>query len=165
MKIVETKKLAAESRATGPTSVMGKTRSAINAVKHGLAGKNLLLPGDDPVEYAARMDALFTSLAPKDEGEAQFVALVADDMWKLGRLARIEKGVSLARIEELLAITGGWRSAPASSSTPSRRSAKRARDLGAGADAGGAEPELQPALHDHVRVRRTRGRAPSPASP
>ena len=52
------------------------------------------------------MDEVFTSLAPKDEAEAQLVALVADDFWKLGRLARIENGLSQARIEELLALTG-----------------------------------------------------------
>jgi hypothetical protein len=79
----------------------------LNATKHGLAGRGLLLPGEDPVEYEARMDELFSTLAPKDEGEAQVVALVADDIWKLSRLAKIEKGVSLARIEELLALTGG----------------------------------------------------------
>jgi hypothetical protein len=52
------------------------------------------------------MDELFSTLAPRDEGEAQLAALVADDVWKLGRLARIEKGVTLGRIEELLALTG-----------------------------------------------------------
>ena len=100
------KRLAAENKATGPTSTQGKLRSALNATKHGLAGKNLLLPGEDPVEYESRMDELFSTLAPRDEGEAQLVALVADDVWKLSRLAKIEKGVSLARIEELLVMTG-----------------------------------------------------------
>jgi hypothetical protein len=103
---VEVKKLAAESRATGPKTEAGKLRSALNATRHGLAGKNLLLPGEDPAEYEARMDELFSTLAPKDEGEAQLAALVADDIWKLSRLAKIEKGVSLARIEELLGLTG-----------------------------------------------------------
>jgi hypothetical protein len=102
----DVKKLSAESRATGPKTEAGKLKSALNATRHGLAGKNMLLPGEDPVEYEARMDELFSTLAPRDEGEAQIVALVADDVWKLGRLARIEKGVSLARIEQLLALTG-----------------------------------------------------------
>jgi hypothetical protein len=102
----DVKKLTAESRATGPKTEAGKLRSALNATRHGLAGKNLLLPGEDPAEYEARMDELFSTLAPTDEGEAQLVALVADDVWKLGRLARIEKGITLGRIEELLALTG-----------------------------------------------------------
>jgi hypothetical protein len=34
------------------------------------------------------------------------VALVADDLHKLDRLGKIEKGINLGRIEELLALTG-----------------------------------------------------------
>ena len=103
---VEVKKLTTEARATGPKTEAGKLRSALNATRHGLAGKSLLLPGEDPVEYEARLDGIFTALAPQDDAEAELVALVGDDIWKLSRLARIEKGVSLARIEELLALTG-----------------------------------------------------------
>ena len=102
----DVKRLTAQSRATGPKSEAGKLRSALNATRHGLAGNNLLLPGEDPVEYEARMDELFSTLAPKDEGEAQLVALVADDIHKLNRLGRIEKGITLGRIEQLLALTG-----------------------------------------------------------
>lgn len=91
--------------ATGPRSAEGKLRASINAVKHGLAGKNLLLPGEDPICYERRMDEVFESLAPTDDAQAQVVALIGDDLWKLDRLARIEKGVNLGRIEELLATT------------------------------------------------------------
>ncbi len=101
----DVKKLADHAKATGPKSAEGKLRSSINAVKHGLAGKNLLLPGEDASEYEVRMDAVFTALGPEDEAQAQLVALVADDMWKLDRLARIEKGITLGRIEELLGMT------------------------------------------------------------
>lgn len=101
----DVKRIAQQAKATGPRSPEGKARSAINAVRHGLAGKNLLLPGEDAVEYERRMDGIFSSLAPDDEAQAQVVALVADDLWKLDRLARIEKGVTLGRIEELLGFT------------------------------------------------------------
>ena len=104
-------KLADGARSTGPRTEAGKLRSALNATRHGLAGRNLLLPGEDPVEYETRMDEIFSTLAPRDAGEAQLVALVADDTWKLGRLARIEKGITLGRIEELLALTGSGKKA------------------------------------------------------
>lgn len=102
----QVKKAAANVRATGPKTEAGWARSAINAVKHGLAGRGLLLPGEDRGEYEAKLDGIFTALAPQDDAEAELVALVADDLWKLGRLARIEKGITLGRIEELLALTG-----------------------------------------------------------
>jgi hypothetical protein len=99
-------KLTAATKATGPKTEKGKLRSALNATRHGLAGRGLLLPGEDQAEYGARLDGIFTSMAPQDDAEAELVALVADDLWKLGRLAKIEKGVTLGRIEELLALTG-----------------------------------------------------------
>jgi hypothetical protein len=97
--------VADASRSTGPRTDAGKLRSSLNAVRHGLAGKHLLLPGEDAAEYERRMDSVFVALAPADEAQAQLVALVADDLWKLERLGKIELGASLARIEELLAHT------------------------------------------------------------
>jgi hypothetical protein len=99
------KGLAAQNKATGPTSTQGKLRSALNATKHGLAGRGLLLPGEDAQAYSEKLDGIFTSLSPKNDAEAEVVALVADDLHKLDRLAKIEKGISLGRIEELLALT------------------------------------------------------------
>jgi len=101
----QAKRLTANPKATGPRTESGKIRSAINAVKHGLAGRGLLLPGEDAGEYETRLDGIFASLAPRDDAEAELVALVADDVWKLGRLAKIEKGITLGRIEELLGLT------------------------------------------------------------
>lgn len=99
---------AAKPRApvsTGPKTPQGKLRSSLNAIKHGLAGMHLLLPGEDRAEYERRADAIFVALDPKDDAQAQLVALAADDMWKLERLSKIEQGVALGRIEELLAQT------------------------------------------------------------
>lgn len=101
----DVKQIARRSGATGPRSAEGKARSAINAVRHGLSGRGLLLPGEDENEYARRMDEIFIALAPENEAQAEMVALVGDDLWKLSRLERITKGVSLARIEELLNLT------------------------------------------------------------
>jgi len=100
------KKMTAATKATGPKTEKGKLRSALNATRHGLAGRGLLLPGEDAQVYTEKMDGIFTALGPQDDAEAELVALVADDLWKLGRLAKIEKGVTLGRIEELLALTG-----------------------------------------------------------
>lgn len=90
----------------GPKTDAGKWRSAVNAVKHGLLAKHLLLPGEDPQAYTQRMDAIFSALAPENEAEAELAALVGDDLHRLDRLARVEKGLTLGRIEELLALTG-----------------------------------------------------------
>ncbi|MGA8598820.1 MAG: hypothetical protein WB676_29225 [Bryobacteraceae bacterium] len=36
---------------TGPTSETGKAKSSLNAVKTGLTGRTVLLPGDDAAIY------------------------------------------------------------------------------------------------------------------
>lgn len=99
------KLLTDRAKSTGPRSVEGKLRSSLNAVRHGLASKNLLLPGEDVESYESRMDGVFTALAPTDEAQAQLTALVADDLFKLERLGRIEQGIVLGRVEELLGLT------------------------------------------------------------
>lgn len=100
------KELTSANKATGPKTEKGKLRSALNATRHGLAGRGLLLPGEDAQVYMEKMDGIFTALGPQNDAEAEVVALIADDLWKLGRLAKIEQGVTLGRIEELLALTG-----------------------------------------------------------
>ncbi len=88
----------------GPKTEAGKLRSSLNAVRHGLAAVHMLLPGEDRAEYERRMDGVFTSLAPQDEAQAQLIALIADELWRLDRLSRIEQGLLVARNEELLAL-------------------------------------------------------------
>jgi hypothetical protein len=41
-----------ETRSTGPASVAGKARSALNGVRHCLSGRTFfLLPDEDPEEF------------------------------------------------------------------------------------------------------------------
>jgi hypothetical protein len=110
MKLADIRELHAAAKsatagATGPRTDKGKLRSSLNAVRHGLAATHMLLPGEDRADYERRMDAIFVALAPKDEAQAQLVALLADDLWKLERLGKIEQGVTLGRIEDLLGHT------------------------------------------------------------
>ena len=100
-----TRKVAAEARSTGPKTEKGKLRSALNATRHGLSGMHIVLPGEDGAEYERRLSTVFADLAPHDEAQAQLVALIADGLWKLERLGKMEHAVILARIEELLGLT------------------------------------------------------------
>lgn len=102
-----------KSKATGPRTKQGKARASLNAVRHGLAGRHILLPGEDGHEYGERLEQIFVALAPESELEAEVVVLVADDLWKLARLERMEKAALLGRIEELLSQTGSAESAKA----------------------------------------------------
>ena len=78
-------------RSTGPVTEAGKSRSALNATRHGLCGRSFfLLPDEDPAEYA-RHEALWLSTwRPRDvlEREAALTAIRA--LWREERADRLE---------------------------------------------------------------------------
>ena len=45
-------------KSTGPRTDEGKTRSAKNALKHGLLGRDTVLPGEDPADFDRQLSAL-----------------------------------------------------------------------------------------------------------
>ena len=111
MELGEIEELAAKmkspkARGGGPKTDAGKWRSAVNAVRHGLGAKHLLLPGESAENYEKKMDEIFSSFAPSNTAEAEVVALIADDLHRLDRLARVEKALLLGRIEEMVSQTG-----------------------------------------------------------
>jgi hypothetical protein len=45
------------ARSTGPRTPEGKSRSRLNALKHGLTARTLVLPGEDPEAFRGRLEA------------------------------------------------------------------------------------------------------------
>ncbi len=78
---------------TGPLTEAGKAISSKNALKHGLTGKTVLLPTDDPAEYN-RLLAVYTQrLAPATDEERSLVQALLDSTWRLTRLKTLEAGI------------------------------------------------------------------------
>ena len=69
----------------GPTSADGKSRSRYNALKHGMTAKTVLLPGDDPQEFAGRLRYLQDDLQARNSLEAVVIERLAGDLWKSDR--------------------------------------------------------------------------------
>src|ERR1700745_720195 len=85
---------------TGPTSDAGKARSSRNAVKTGLTGHTVLLPGDDAALYEAHLAQFMTRHAPATEKERNLVQSLADTEWRLLRIPSLEMSVyALGRLE------------------------------------------------------------------
>src|SRR5438874_10633244 len=85
---------------TGPTSDTGKTKSSLNAVKTGLTGRTVLLPGDDAALYEAHVSEFMKRLAPVGENEQNLVQSLADTEWRLLRIPALEMGIyAVGRIE------------------------------------------------------------------
>ncbi len=95
-------------RLGGPKTPEGKSRSAMNALRHGLSANNLLLPGEDAQEYETHLDGYFAAFAPATLPEAQVVAQLGDLTWKVERLTKLEDNRLHARLEEELEKTDAF---------------------------------------------------------
>jgi hypothetical protein len=85
---------------TGPTSAEGKAKSSRNALKTGLTGHTILLPGDDAEIYEAKLLQCVEAFSPVGENETALVQAIADTEWRIARIPGLEYGIyALARIE------------------------------------------------------------------
>jgi len=85
---------------TGPTSPDGKSKSSLNAVKTGLTGRTVLLPGDDAAAYEAHIARFFSTHEPVGPEEQNLVQSLADTEWRLFRIPALEYGIyAVGRLE------------------------------------------------------------------
>lgn len=85
---------------SGPTSETGKAKSSLNAVKTGLTGHTVLLPGDDAASYEAHVSSFMQRYAPATEDERNLVQSLADTEWRLLRIPALEMSIyAVGRLE------------------------------------------------------------------
>ena len=77
-------------QSTGPITEAGKAASRWNAMRHGLTARHVLLPGEDPDEFAAFCAAYLEELQPVGVIEAMLTDEVIALSWRLGRAGWIE---------------------------------------------------------------------------
>ena len=87
-------------KSTGPRTEEGKTRSAKNALKHGLLARDTVLPGEDPAEFDSQLSALEADIQPANSLEFELVRQIADAQWRMRRLTRLETGFLAAALDE-----------------------------------------------------------------
>src|SRR5262249_9765552 len=75
-------------KSTGPKTEEGKRRSRMNALKHGLTAKTVLLAEEDPAEFRQLMLGWFEAKRPQDKGEASLVERGVYALWQLERSNR-----------------------------------------------------------------------------
>jgi hypothetical protein len=90
-------------RGTGPNTAEGKATVALNAMKHGLLSRELLLPGENGVAFAELAENLRAQLAPVGALESLLVDQVIAAVWRLRRLIRVETGLFAFRYYQALA--------------------------------------------------------------
>src|ERR1035437_7669571 len=72
-------------KSTGPRSVEGKSASRFNALKHGIDAASIVIPGEDPADYAA--------LAAESPGASLAAALLSESP-AARLLARVQRQIA-----------------------------------------------------------------------
>ena len=83
-------------KSTGPRTDDGKKASRMNALKHGLSAKQIVIPGENPEEFEILRQCLMDDYAPQTTLEEQLVDLIAGDIWRLKRIAIFEPTILAA---------------------------------------------------------------------
>jgi hypothetical protein len=80
-------------KSTGPKTPEGKTNVRLNAMRHGLLSKEVLLPGEDEEAFRELGEHLRDELQPVGELENLLVDRAVAAVWRLRRLGRVEAGI------------------------------------------------------------------------
>jgi hypothetical protein len=89
-------------RSTGPRTPAGKARVSSNALKHGLTGRDVVLPGENPDDFDSFRAGLLTSLDPQGELEGALAERIVVDFWRLRRVSIFEATLHRRGCKELL---------------------------------------------------------------
>ena len=75
---------------TGPRTDEGKAAVRLNALRHGLTSKIVVLPEEDPVAYNENLADLRSSWQPATAQEDAHVQSLAADFWRILCARRLE---------------------------------------------------------------------------
>jgi len=80
-------------QSTGPRTEAGKRTSSLNALRHGLTSRIVVLPTEDLTAYKTFSEEFLADLAPETFSERQCAQTIIDTQWRLNRVRTIEDGM------------------------------------------------------------------------
>jgi hypothetical protein len=78
------------ARSTGPRTERGRRISSRNALKHGMASRQDVVPGEDARELDQRLDSWLATLLPKNPVERRLVEVAVKATWRVDRVMRVQ---------------------------------------------------------------------------
>jgi hypothetical protein len=103
---VTPKKLAANranaKKSTGPRTPAGKSRSSMNALKHGLFSARIVLPHEDSAEFLKTRERMLRKLKPLDLAETMLCEAMIYLAWRTSRLARLPRPVNATAAKQFI---------------------------------------------------------------
>ena len=85
------------TKSTGPKTAAGKSRSRMNAHKHGLTAETLTIVGENVGDFEDLREALIARFGPRCVLEAELVERLAGLLWRLRRAPTFEAAILKAR--------------------------------------------------------------------
>lgn len=90
---------------TGPTTIEGKAIVSMNATKHGIFTKELIVASgvgkENEVEYFELLNNLIICLTPTDQIQSLLVEKISIDFWRLKRVIKFETGSIREYLDEI----------------------------------------------------------------
>src|SRR5580658_9539070 len=80
-------------QSTGPRTEIGKKTSSLNALRHGLTSRIVVLPTEDLAAYNTFSVEFLVDLAPETFTERQVAQTIIDTQWRLNRVRVLEDGM------------------------------------------------------------------------
>jgi hypothetical protein len=77
----------------GPKTEAGKKTSSLNALRHSLTARVVVLPTEDLAAYKSFSEEFIADLAPETFAERQCAQTIIDTQWRLNRVRSIEDGM------------------------------------------------------------------------
>ena len=87
-------------KSTGPRSAEGKSVSRLNALRHTLDAKDLILPGEDPAAYRSLAEDYYQEFQPASPSELFHVETMLRADWQKRRLQRVESDLFRTLLSE-----------------------------------------------------------------
>ena len=73
------------AKSRGPKTDQGLAHSSMNAVKHGLTAKTLILPNENPDRFRELFNGYFELFRPINQKEIELVSAIVAARWRLSR--------------------------------------------------------------------------------
>jgi len=80
-------------QSTGPRTEIGKKTSSLNALRHGLTSRIVVLPTEDLTAYKTFSEEFLADLTPETFAERQCAQTIIDTQWRLNRVRALEDGM------------------------------------------------------------------------
>ena len=74
------------AKSGGPHTAQGLAKSSMNAVKHGLTAKTLILPNENPDHFREMFKGYFDLFRPANQKEIDLVSEIVAARWRLSRV-------------------------------------------------------------------------------